>query len=59
MKKDKWVVIARCSNCVLAILKDGEIAFDFDMAVEIAKEHQDIGAEIELIRYSDYKEIYE
>lgn len=56
---DKWVVIARCSDGDVAILKNDEIAFDFDIANEIAKDHQDIGAEIELIRYTDFKKMYE
>ena len=56
---DKWVVIARCGDGDVAILKNGEIAFDFDVANEIAKDHQNMGAEIELMRYNDYKEVYE
>lgn len=56
---DKWVVIAKCSDSDNVISKNGQIAFDIDMAGEIAKDHQDMGAEIEIMRYAKYKEIYE
>lgn len=56
---DKWVVIAKCSDGDIVISKDGEIAFDIDIAGEIAKDHQNMGAEIEIMRYTKYKEIYE
>lgn len=52
---DKWVVIAICSNGDIVIGRDGEIAFDIDTAREIAKDHQNIGAEIVMMRYADYK----
>lgn len=55
---DKWVVIAKCSDGDIVIHKDGEIAFDIDIAGEIAKDHQNMGAEIEIMRYADYKEMY-
>lgn len=57
-KKDRWVVIAKCSDGDIVIHKDGEIAFDIDIAGEIAKDHQNMGAEIEIMRYADYKEMY-
>lgn len=56
---DKWVVIAKCSDGDIVISKNGENAFDIDIAGEIAKDHQDMGAEIEIMRYAKYKEIYE
>lgn len=55
---NKWVVIAKCSDGDIVIHKDGEIAFDIDIAGEIAKDHQNMGAEIEIMRYADYKEMY-
>lgn len=56
---DKWVVIAKCSDGDIVIGKDGEIAFDIDIAGEIAEDHQNMGVEIEIMRYAHYKEIYE
>lgn len=55
---DKWVVIAKCSNGDIVISKNGVIAFDIDIAGEIAKEHQNMGAEIAIMEYAKYKEIY-
>lgn len=55
---DKWVVIAKCSDGDIIIHKNGDIAFDIEIADEIAKEHQNMGAEIEIMRYDNYKEIY-
>lgn len=57
-ESDKWVVIAKCSDGDIVIHKDGEIAFDIDIAGEIAKDHQNMGAEIEIMRYADYKEMF-
>jgi hypothetical protein len=55
---DKWVVIAKCSDGDVVIGKNGEIAFDIDIAGEIAKDHQNMGAEIEIMRYIDYKKMF-
>lgn len=55
---DKWVVIAKCSNGNVVIGKDGEIAFDINTAGIIAKEHQNMGVEIEIMRYTEYKEMF-
>lgn len=55
---EKWIVIAKCSNGNVVIGKDGEIAFDIDTANEIAKEHQNMGVEIEIMRYNEYKEMF-
>lgn len=56
---DKWVVIAKCSDGDIAISKNGQIGFDIEIAGEIAKEHQNMGREIVIMRYAHYKEIYE
>lgn len=56
---DKWVVIAKCSDGDVVISKNGENAFDIDIADEIAEDHQDMGPEIEIMQYTKYKEIYE
>lgn len=50
---DKWVVIAKCTDGDVLISKDGEFAFDIEMANTIAKEHQNMGAEIKIIRYGN------
>lgn len=55
---DKWVVIAKYSDGDVVISKDGKIAFDIDIVGEIAQEHQNMGAEIEIMRYEKYREIY-
>lgn len=43
----------------IVIKKEGKIAFDIDIAGEIAKDHQNMGVEIEIIQYGVYKERYE
>ena len=55
IKKGKYVVIAKCSDGDVVIGRNGKVAFDSAIAVEIAKEHQNMGAEIVMIRYADYK----
>lgn len=54
---DKWVVIAKCSNGDVVISRNGEIAFDIDTAREIAKDHQNMGVGIAMMRYADYKTV--
>ena len=54
---DKWVVIAKCSDGDVVISRNGEIAFDIDTAREIAKDHQNMCAEIVMMRYADYKTV--
>lgn len=54
---DKWVVIAKCSDGDVVISRNGEIAFDIDTAREIADDHQNMGAEIVMMRYADYKAV--
>lgn len=56
---NKCVVIAKCSDGDIVIKKEGKIAFDIDIAGEIAKDHQNMGADIEIIQYGVYKERYE
>lgn len=54
---DKWVVIAKCSDGDVVISRNGEIAFDIDTVREIADDHQNMGAEIVMMRYADYKAV--
>lgn len=57
IKKGKYVVIAKCSDGDVVIGRNGKVAFDSAIAVEIAKEHQNMGAEIVMMRYADYKAV--
>lgn len=54
---DKYVVVAKCDDGDVVISRNDEIAFDIDTTNEIAKDHQDMGVEIEIMRYDDYKEM--
>lgn len=50
-----YVVVAKCSDGDVVISRNGEIAFDFWDADEIALDHLNMGAEIEVMQYADYK----
>lgn len=54
---DKYVVVAKGDDGDIVIGMNDEIAFDIDTANEIAQEHLIMFAEIEIIRYADYKEM--
>lgn len=57
LNSHKYVVVAKCSDGDVVISRDGEIAFDFYDADEIALDHLDMGAEIEVMQYADYRKM--